>query len=281
MISIRERLRPFSHQRGAKCLLPGTSVQIQAFPHLLHIGSLEIPLDNDPLNRDSTLQQDLERNCVWVFGKNFRIKLTAKPDGVEMILNKKSIFFPMALEEIIPKEIERLSLGSNKAQDWDLILRRFDLKEILPPLYFLSQKTANILPVHSQNLETFYLSSFSDMMVPKNLNETKPIFGTTFGLIRSLFFQEKENKLILLPNNPFPEGRLLNIQMEMGSLDMEWSKNQLRRVTLFPKKTGEIFLDLPEKITSFRCQKTIKAGKSLFVEAGVRMHLDRFYTAVH
>lgn len=194
-----------------------------------------------------------------------------------MVSKKETKFFPIAFDFYQPKEIERLSLGSNKAQDWDLVLRRLDLKEILPVLYCLSQKTAERSKDSIQDFETFYLSSFQEIGVPQKGEEAKTIFGSAFGSIRALFFQEEGNHYKLLPNNPFPEGRLLNVQTEIGSWDLEWTKKKLRRVTLHAHKTGEIFLDLPKEIVSFRHKKTQPASQSLFVEAGTRVCLDRFF----
>ena len=277
MISIATRLRPFSHRAGAQCIVPGTDQVIEAFPHLLRIGTLEIPLGSDPFVPDFTLQQDLERNCVWVFGKKFRIKIVARSDGFEV----GTKFFPAPIRFHKCVDIERLSLGSHKAQDWDLVLRRFDLKEILPALYDLGQKVpfSKEIETTPMSLEDLYRSSFHHMMVPRNKEESGSVLRSAFLRIRSLFIVEKANRLQLLPDNPFPEGRLVNVQTEMASLDIEWTKRRLRRVTLHMRKTGEMFLDLPKEILSFRGKGMHMAGEPLQCVAGQRMvFLDRFYT---
>jgi len=68
-IKIAERLRPFSHTPGASCLIPGTCFAVTAFPTLLRIDQHEIKLKLTGPVSNFTLQQDLEKNCVFVFGK--------------------------------------------------------------------------------------------------------------------------------------------------------------------------------------------------------------------
>ena len=79
MITIAERLRPFSHTAGSRCIIPGTDAILIGAPHRLQIGDWEIPLGNDPFVSDFTLQQDLERNCVWVFGNSTGLRFTRHP----------------------------------------------------------------------------------------------------------------------------------------------------------------------------------------------------------
>lgn len=286
MISIAAKLRPFSHLMGAQCVIPGTDAVIEAYPHFFRIGSLEIPLDNDPLIRDFTLCQDLERNCVWVFGKGFRFKIAARLNGFEMVMRKETKFFPASIRFHVPEHLEHLSLGSHKKLDWDLVLRRLELKEILPVLYHLGQKD----PVTSLEddaeslscLESFYLTSFHHMNVPKN--GEKGVLRKAFEKTRSLFVRDKDGHIHLLPNNPFSEGRMLNIQTEKATLDIEWTKKRLRRVILHVRKTGDIFLDLPKEIRSFRIKTQLhdrgtllRSGNPLQCVAGSRLYLDRFF----
>jgi hypothetical protein len=261
MIVIAARFRPFSHKRGSACLLPGTHEVVRAYPHLIQIGDIEVPLPNDPYLHDFTLQQDLERNCVFVFGKTYRIKIVATPDGIAVGPH----FFPKKMHLHLPQEIERLSLGAHKAQDWDFVLRRMDLREILPPLYMLSQKTP-----WTRALDAFsYAPCFSEIMVPRQ------DFASPLAAIRSLFFQEGERYQIL--KNPFPAGRLLNLQTPLASLDLEWTRFTLRRIVLRPKQSGTIFWDLPG-IVSFRSQGLRHLASSPFsVDVGQPLLLDSMH----
>jgi hypothetical protein len=160
-----------------------------------------------------------------------------------------------------------------------------DLKEILPPLYLLSQKTPT--PSFSQetqlneSLENFYRTSFHQLIVPRINGEN--VFREAFMKIRSLFVIDRGNHIQLLPNNPFLEGRMLNIQTENAAIDIEWTKGRLRRVTLYVRKTGDVFLELPKEILSFRVKMQLhergtlqKRGDPLHCVAGARMYLDRF-----
>lgn len=269
MISIATKLRPFSHSIGAKCLIPGTDVVLETSPNLLRLGCLEIPLNNDPFLK-LTLQQDLERNCVWVFGKSFRIKIAAKPEG--FVVGDK--FYPADIQFHVPHQIETLSLGSNKAQDWDLVLRRMDMTEILPVLYHLGQKTTPGTRVSFSNFEEFYRSSFEHMAVPRG-----KFLRETFEKIRSHFIGEAGNQISLLPENSFPHGRLLNAQTEFGAFDIEWTKRKLKRASFSPRKTGEIYLfKTMRKKTSLHDKGTIvKKDSPLLFEEGKRVYLDQFH----
>lgn len=260
MITISRKLRPFSHLSGVKCLLPGTNLIVETSPHLLRIGTFEIPIDC----RDFTLQQDLEKNCVWVFNKSFRIKIAAGLNGFTV----GDQFYPIDTKLHIPEQIETLSLGSHKSQDWDLVLRRMDVAEILPVLYNLGQKT----PVLESPAYQDYSSSFHSMAVPKDVCLKK-----TFEKIRNQFFCVNDHQITFLSDHSFPHGRLLNLQTEFGSFDMEWTKHKLRRVNFLPIKTAVIYLN---GIKKFR-MKINQHAKGVFtdvlkVEAGRRVYLDRF-----
>lgn len=248
MITVKTKLRPFSHLSGAKCLLPGTDTVVVAFPNVLRVGSKEIPLN---ISSEFTLQQDLERNCVWVFGKNFRMKL----DGVSH------------------EKIERLSLGSHKSQDWDMVLRRMDMNEILPVLYDLGQKSKPGTPVSIHNYEEFYRESFDGIAVPRG-----SFLRETFEKIRSHFILEKDLEIVLLPDNPFPHGRLLNVQTKFGTFDLEWTKGKMKRAVFHPKVTGEISFPHCFRKKNQQHEKGTVMNGFLSFEEGKRVYLDRFYT---
>lgn len=287
--TIAARLKPFSHTSGSKCPIPNTDAVIEAFPHLIKIGCLEIPLDRDPFENPFTMQLDLENDSVKIFGKDFLVQIRAQPDGFEMRSGKKVQFFQAKVNFAIPSQIERLSLGSHKAQDWDLVLRRRDLKEILPPLYLLSQKVPDLIwtqnPfVNQKSIETFFDSSFSHILAPREEGSGPHLFQEAFWKIRSLFFIEEKERFCYLPKNPFPEGRMLNIQTRIGVLDMEWSKKLLRRGVFKAKKTDEMFLDLPKEIKTCRVKTDLNEkgfvhslSKPLLFEKGKTYFLDRFY----
>ena len=82
MISIRERYRPFSHRVNTKCLLPRTNLVVQGSPEKIIIGDLEVLLGYDPYVEGFTLQMDLEKDCIWIFAKGFRLKVYATKSGI-------------------------------------------------------------------------------------------------------------------------------------------------------------------------------------------------------
>lgn len=248
MISITTKYRPFSHRPFSKCILPGTDLLVKVSPHLLEIGDLLIPLESDGY----TLQMDLEKNCVWVFKKGFRFRIFASNEGVTVVSKSEAKFFKMKVHFHLSQEIERVSLGINKAQDWDLVLRRMDMKEILPVVYHLAQKVPFVHSFKSRE-EFCYRSSFDEMLVPKRENALQEAFAR----IRSHFVLEDGKRIKLLPENPFLVGRMMNVQTQFGSLDMHWVKGELQRVSLHVKKESEGFLDLPDSIRSFRVKKKL------------------------
>lgn len=248
MIHIATKLRPFSHLFGAKCLLPGTDTVVEAFPNVLRVGTKEIPLN---ISSGFTLQQDLTRNCVWVFGKNVRIKLEGVSQG----------------------KIERLSLGSHKSQDWDMVLRRMDMNEILPVLYDLGQKSKPGEPISISCYETFYRESFDGIAVPRSC-----CLRETFEKIRSHFILENDLEIVLLPDNPFPHGRLLNVQTKFGTFDLEWTKGKIRKAVFHPQMTGEISFPHRFRKKIQQHEKGIVMNGSLSFETGKRVYLDRFYS---
>ena len=311
-IKIAAKLRPFSHVPGAACVIPGTSAVIEAFPTLLRIDGREIILNLTGPVKDFTLQQDLERHCVFVFGTAKEGYFRLRIDGGSIQVEKgplESEHIPIQFVPNIP--FERLSLGSHKALDWDLMQKRSDLKEILPLLFCLGQKvpltppqklsgTARLLELPTERkqlaeaLESFCKAAFTHMLVPRLIDDQhqglvpeEPVTGNRFFLlqegakmIRGLFFRQNERRLALLPNLPISldAGRMIGLKAPgIGEIDLEWSKKQLRRVILRASTPGEVLFDLPSAIKTFRAGKRRqKATEPLLLEAGKTYFLDRF-----
>jgi hypothetical protein len=170
-IKIAQRLCPFSHAPGTFCILPKTCLRFQIFPTRICVDDIsgatpkqifQIDLNLTGPAKDFTVQQDLERGLLKVWGhfhegfvryeivpvqndRSFDIRMEKCPnEGIEFKqLNRKIIakdnvnFYRKEISSDIlsfrqEEETERLSLGSHKAQDWDMIARRGDLIEILP-----------------------------------------------------------------------------------------------------------------------------------------------------
>lgn len=318
-IEIGERLRPFSHMPGAACLLPGTSLVIEAFPTLLRMGDREIrwPLTGPVV--DFTLQQDLERHCIFVFGRAkegyFRLRIEGSDQGVHVEVEKGALEGICVRCEIpfVPKApFERLSLGSHKAQDWELVQKRCDLKQLLPTLFCLGQKIPRIPPQPLQGtarlltlpqergelaaaLEAFFKAAFTHLLVPRLKDDQHqglvpeeeakgdPAFLVQEGakMIRSLFFEQTERRLAFLPHLPIPfdTGRMVGLKAPgIGEIDFEWSKKKLRRALIRASVSGEVLLELQKEIKTIRVgkKKKQKGSEPLLLEAGQTYLLDRF-----
>lgn len=238
MIKISQRLRPFSHLPKATCLLPTTQCIVEACPALVRIQEFsgkvvkELKLDVQGPLKQFTLMQDLERGCVTLFSEQYRFHILP---SLEIVFQKNPPLPPLELKE-------RLSLGSHKKQEWEMIKRRCDFREIFPLwlrlgslLKLPKRKRENVgifglleecrEAVHSHRSETIipaferlFLAGFGKMLVPRSEDTdfqgilpadfepslSSPLYLLTEGaeLIRSLFLLSSENEIAILPNLP-------------------------------------------------------------------------------
>lgn len=245
-----------------------------------------------------------------------------------MLQEKQRLLLPLSWTEAEVTPVhERLSLGMHKLQDWEGIIRRCDFKEIFPLWMWLGQNTprqevssregnfylleqcrtcireGRTLEILS-TFRSFFLASFEGMLVPRLFDEEyqgimpiksthalSPIALLTEGakLIRSLFIQEEDASIEVLPSLPpdFHAGRLLGIYVRCGDrLDIEWTKKQLRRVILHPAADRPVHLKLPGSLKRCRVRhslkdrgskETLKEGKLLLDgKAKQLLIVDRF-----
>ncbi len=358
-IAIAERLHPFSHQMGTKFLIPHTSWVVQVYPTRLYFSDLKnkegafyLSLDFEGPIQEFTAELNLEQNLLHVFGKTqrgyMRYQLSAKEKGIWLSVEKapqdkmvarrssEEMVFSKSESKLICAALienrnsqERLSLGMHKSQDWDLIRRRLDGKEIFPHWLDLSSMiphTAIEKAVGNFSLleacrkkieqgdkvnvldafEKLFLAAFEGVLVPRlvdtdyqgiapeaDVQGSSPLSILTESgkLIRSLFIQEKGGVVSLLPclPTPFHSGRFIHVRTSQNALlSLEWSKKALKKVTIAPSESGEMRLELPKGIRSFRMMRG--KGKHQVVEvdaqrcarvaldAGKTVHLDRFLT---
>ena len=146
-ISISQKYKPFLHLPGSSVIVPGTRIPCKIYPIRIVIYGeweriIELPLSG-PV-KDFTVQLDLEEGCIRVFGTfqqgYVRYFICGQEDGVHLFLDKGPDFLKPFFSEktkTFPKldKQERLSFGSHKAQDMELIRRRVDVLEILPLWY--------------------------------------------------------------------------------------------------------------------------------------------------
>jgi hypothetical protein len=275
-ITIAQRFHPFSHDRGTRFLLPQTSLSIQVFPTRLFFTDLEGRIEPFFLSFDVvgpivdfTAELDLEQGVLRVFGMSqrgfMRYLICAKKDGVWLTMEKtpqeeiscrlssaatpcpllkgESLLICVPLKDWEQTKIEeKLSLGEHKAQNWELIRRRLDFKEIFPLWLFLGsgmiaktreEKEGNDLLLEECHrrieqgekekvLEAFqnlFLAAFEGVLVPRlydtehqgilpEVEEKKtslsplPLLTKGASLIRSLFVQETQGLISILPCLP-------------------------------------------------------------------------------
>ncbi|MFT4552401.1 MAG: hypothetical protein ACI9S8_001026 [Chlamydiales bacterium] len=220
---------------------------------------------------------------------------------------------------------ERLSLGSHKAQDWDMIVRRQDLREIFPAWLRLGQmspslgngtslqgaaalfKTCadvseerkteilhdaflNLFKVgfegmFSPRLEDKFHQGFS---LPEIEGVSEPFFLLQEGAkaIKSLFVKTEGAIIDVLPALPpqFFCGRYLNIDCDgLATLDLEWSKKRVRKMSFTAEKDGEIQFKFHRHLKTFRLRKgrkdrgrVMKCGDLMTCVAGKQYMLDNF-----
>lgn len=148
-----ERLLPFSHRSGFRCLLPFSSIELHCYPqrlechHPLH-GRGVICWDLPAMAEGFTVQVDLERGVVWVWmrleGVLFRYALQATANGEGIIIDVRGDW-RFDFEGSWPSSclvkgslssrqsaFPRLSFGSHRKQDWEGITSRADPREFLP-----------------------------------------------------------------------------------------------------------------------------------------------------
>lgn len=275
-LSIAERLRPFSHLPGAHCLLPGCSLAVKFYPSLICIEDLKGPSPEKLIEIDLQIKgplknflivQDLEKGILFAEGegkegfiryrcllnsqKNVQINVEKVPEGgiFSKALNK-TIHKGDQFEFPCPKAVvctpvlekERLSLGSHKKQEWELIKRRLSMDEIFPLWYSLAQQIPQISSAENEGtlkflqecqasiasnkpetilpqFENLFMAAFEGMLVPQlqdplyqgfNISpissdfKGSPLTLLTKGqeLIRSLFIQEKGEEIHFLPALP-------------------------------------------------------------------------------
>lgn len=120
--------------------------------------------------------------------------------------------------------------------------------------------------------------------IPK---EASPLMllGEGARLIRQLFIQQKENKLSLLPCLPVElhAGRFVGVECKDLTLDIEWTKKLIRRLSLRPQTDQVCYLKFQSPLKSFRLRKgprdrgrVYEVGTPLQLSAGTTYTLDRF-----
>jgi hypothetical protein len=284
-ITILQKLAPFSHLPGTCCLIPNSSWVVQAFPTLLKFENCitgekreEVLPWKGPI-KDFTVQQDLERGCVRIFGH------TAQGYRLHTIQEGKP-----------PSRLEKLSLGMHKALDWEMVKRRCNMAEILPVWFRLGQ----LVPPSGQawlppDLKGVFQTYFHGLFTPRLVDEDHlgifppdrkiaedrlALLREGYLAIRAQFFQKREGVYIFLPAvaAEFHSGRFLS-----EAVDFEWSKKSLQKIVLRSTAACEIVMQLPKPLKSFRMRASLKekgerffCDRPLVLQANATLFCDRF-----
>lgn len=329
IITIMNRFTPFTNSPGVGMLLPGSPYVIKAFPTRIEITrgkekhTVILSLTG-PVEKFTTLQNQ-EKNRVEIFGQAqegfFFFYLSHQGEKLTLTLHRgksvegslagkpftlrKGESLEISVEGAVKPQIhvERLSLGINKELNWQAVEKRFDLKEMLPLLFFLGQKypASKKLTLEKEKEYQLAIQAYFDGLLTPQTEDSKflglpiqalassmtkeEIVASFYASIRSLFFQEKEGKIYLLPHlwPSLPSGRILSLQSSYGEIDIEWTKKKLRRVHLRAVKSGEISFVWPKEIASYRLKRHVKERgmtytreNTIIVQAGHAYLLDRF-----
>jgi hypothetical protein len=186
---------------------------------------------------------------------------------------------------------ERLSLGNWKAQDWDLVCRRSDARELAPPLFLLGQK----VPVNGDgssitSLQTLFRTSFSGLLVPHlqdflyqglarppEVKDPMELLGVAYRTIRAHLIREEGEIVHILPDiEPYPVGRA-HLKSSLGRIDLEWSQGMIRKMVVHPFSACIATFVFPKAVASFRVSgKRAQAGVPLALEPQASVLFDQF-----
>ena len=342
-IHIHERLKPFTHTVGTIVPLPFSSYALKIYPATIYIYDLTQAKEKEVAKLSLpivgpvygfTAQLDLEKALIRVWGNGskgfFRYTLYAKNVSQISLDVEKGFaeylpqlegadFLSVVLEKnkfLKPLQIDRLSLGCHKAQDFDLVKRRLSLDEILPIWLKLSQlvqasrkelkfsegsfsllkkcEDSTKQDIY-QNLENLFKVAFKGILVPRlddedHLGFTLPkvaedtpaldLLAYCAKVIRELFVKTESNTIYLFPKlpNQFHSGRFLHVKCDsLGLLDVEWTKSKIRRMYFYSHVNEVIHIAFPKEIKSYRLNNVKRAvDGQLEVSAGKVYCFDRF-----
>lgn len=181
------------------------------------------------------------------------------------------------------QELERAVLEKEKKKAEELLLMIFKtaFKGLFVPRLF-DEQYQGILKSDD------FAKGFNMQNQPDSNKINDPIAASlllSYGadLIRSLFFQEKENNFYILPVSSIFSGRFVNLETQFGLLQIEWTKKLLKKMILKATKTVRLHLHLQRKISSFRMRldkkskgKVFECETPLLIEEGKIYLFDRF-----
>lgn len=294
-IRVYEKCNPFSHKPGIRCLIPGTKEIIEAFPAKINDEVLTV---RGPM-KEWTVYQNLEQGNIQIRGIDQNGYFT-KDFGGKQLSSK-------------PK----LTFGVHKAQQMERICERAAPEEFLPFWFALGQYypaadlkslgdsllgdliTTDKLHLY-QAWKNLFHAGFEGWLIPRLKDEghhgfsKDPVAGgdphilLSAGalLIRDMLVRTPDaNTVQILPKLP-PElhcGRLLDLDIPgVGTLSIEWSKKEIKKMILMPSCTKELVIQHSKKIESFRLS-SINGTSRQTIEKPLKIEKDQviFFDQFH
>lgn len=286
-------LRPYTHLPGTKFPFVEIRKGVQVFPKELVIlpeGQV-ISLDLKAPMTEFTVFFDIVSQKIEVRGRvekdPIRYYLFASDGEIGFHQDRgPSLLTSIKKPMTHYREMECLSLGVSKALDWELVRRRRDLKELLPVWFCLGQiasfqelKNPSLAKslIDSENpMQAFsdlFLAGFSGIFYPEKNDPLRQGFclppvsseenafqslAQGYHKLRSLLIQENAGRCFFLPGmlRYFAAGRAKNLKTSFGTVDLEWTKNQVRRVRIDCDHSMRFELAFPKHVETFRLESS-------------------------
>lgn len=324
-IKIAERLHPFSHQSGTFCLIPYTTWEVQVFPTRLYFRNLQTSKDFDlrlslkgPV-KNFTVEEDLEQGFIRIFGESLegyieyliekdkihfkKLPLTGILCGTKTVHKGMSYELPLQIAALTDSK-ERLSLGMHRSQDWDMVKRRADLKEIFPIWLRLAALIPEEKITQLPDVGTLTLLNACQKAIDQGeKNHLVPLFTQLFQVaFQGILSPRLSDELFLgiVPDAKIPpqlsplvilhlgaklirslffkeEGEMISFlptlppEFHSGrfilgdEISIEWSKKLIKKIIWKSKDDREVLLKLQSPIQSFRLRHSLKdRGKKIF-----------------
>lgn len=285
---------------GTQVLLPGSTDVVIPYPTYYVVKSLttgeerKVLLETSGPVDDFCARADVETGEVSIEGR------TRKGFFRELVQKKSTAKKP------------RLSFGSHKGLNLPQVLDRESMIELVPLLFAASygypqgiERTPSLLKDFQDETDRLKLfghlrdilrAGFTGVFAPHQndfwgyehkVSNLAPVefLGTLSASIQSLFLEESNNTLVVLPKLPIEaaSGRFIDIPTSFGIVHLEWTKKKLRRLFIEAKINHELRLVLPQGLSRFRV-RTSKADKGrvyscdvpLILEKGNPYYLDQF-----
>lgn len=314
-IKILERFCPYTFQPGAKVIIPFTSQGVTVYPKEIRMhGGETFPIQIQGSIDKFMTTLDLERGEVRVFGRGetqFQFSLKNEAGKVVFNLEKgdESLFskfkLPTAKQSHI-LQLPRLSFGVTKSQEFEKIVSRQNLQEILPIWFRFGAMMDKCEVPKGESLLSLlkekgwiplFRTGFSSLFYPESEDKNRygyplppirqgenPLSILRFGYekILQLILDEKEEEIHFLSgmSEISKAGRATLIPFNKGYADFEWTKGFLRRVRLVATDAGKILIKFPKRHRKARLNgaKSISLLPSLELDltSGSEYFLDHF-----